>query len=40
MAGVEGCGRACNKSKKNNKLTIEEMSGGTFTITNGGILSL
>ena len=22
---------------KNNKLTIEEMTGGTFTITNGGI---
>jgi 2-oxoglutarate dehydrogenase E2 component (dihydrolipoamide succinyltransferase) len=22
---------------KNNKLTIEEMSGGTFTITNGGV---
>jgi 2-oxoglutarate dehydrogenase E2 component (dihydrolipoamide succinyltransferase) len=37
MAGVEAAVVELATKAKNNKLTIEEMSGGTFTITNGGI---
>ena len=37
MAGVEVEVVELATKAKNNKLTIEEMSGGTFTITNGGI---
>ncbi len=37
MAGVEVAVVELATKAKNNKLTIEEMSGGTFTITNGGI---
>ena len=37
MAEVEKAVVDLATKAKNNKLTIEEMSGGTFTITNGGI---
>ncbi len=37
MAGIETAVLDLATKAKNNKLTIEEMSGGTFTITNGGI---
>ncbi len=37
MAGVEAAVVDLATKAKNNKLTVEEMSGGTFTITNGGI---
>lgn len=37
MAGVEQAVVDLATKAKNNKLTIEEMTGGTFTITNGGI---
>ena len=37
MAGVETAVVELATKAKNSKLTIEEMSGGTFTITNGGI---
>ena len=37
MAGIESAVVDLATKAKNNKLTIEEMSGGTFTITNGGI---
>jgi 2-oxoglutarate dehydrogenase E2 component (dihydrolipoamide succinyltransferase) len=37
MAGVENAVVELATKAKNNKLTIEEMTGGTFTITNGGI---
>ena len=37
MAGIEAAVVELATKAKNNKLTIEEMSGGTFTITNGGI---
>ncbi len=37
MAGVEEAVVELATKAKNNKLTIEEMTGGTFTITNGGI---
>jgi 2-oxoglutarate dehydrogenase E2 component (dihydrolipoamide succinyltransferase) len=37
MAEVEAAVVDLATKAKNNKLTIEEMSGGTFTITNGGI---
>lgn len=37
MAGIENAVVELATKAKNNKLTIEEMSGGTFTITNGGI---
>lgn len=37
MAGIEAAVVALATKAKNNKLTIEEMTGGTFTITNGGI---
>ena len=37
MAGIESAVVELATKAKNNKLTIEEMSGGTFTITNGGI---
>ena len=37
MAGIEAVVVELATKAKNNKLTIEEMSGGTFTITNGGI---
>jgi 2-oxoglutarate dehydrogenase E2 component (dihydrolipoamide succinyltransferase) len=37
MAGVEAAVVELATKAKNNKLSIEEMTGGTFTITNGGI---
>jgi len=37
MAGIEAAVVDLATKAKNNKLTIEEMSGGTFTITNGGV---
>ncbi len=37
MAEVEAAVVELATKAKNNKLTIEEMTGGTFTITNGGI---
>jgi len=37
MAGIEAAVVDLAKKAKDNKLTIEEMTGGTFTITNGGI---
>jgi len=37
MAGIENAVVDLATKAKNNKLTIEEMTGGTFTITNGGI---
>jgi 2-oxoglutarate dehydrogenase E2 component (dihydrolipoamide succinyltransferase) len=37
MAGVETAVVELATKAKNSKLTMEEMSGGTFTITNGGI---
>ncbi len=37
MAGIESAVVDLATKAKNNKLTIEEMTGGTFTITNGGI---
>lgn len=37
MAGIEAVVIELATKAKNNKLTIEEMTGGTFTITNGGI---
>ncbi len=37
MAGIEAAIVDLATKAKNNKLTVEEMTGGTFTITNGGI---
>jgi len=37
MAEIEATVVELATKAKNNKLTVEEMSGGTFTITNGGI---
>jgi 2-oxoglutarate dehydrogenase E2 component (dihydrolipoamide succinyltransferase) len=37
MAGIEAAVVELATKAKNNKLTIEEMTGGTFTITNGGV---
>jgi 2-oxoglutarate dehydrogenase E2 component (dihydrolipoamide succinyltransferase) len=37
LAGIEGEVVRLATLAKNNKLTLQEMSGGTFTITNGGI---
>lgn len=37
MAGIEAAVLDLATKAKSNKLTIEEMTGGTFTITNGGI---
>jgi 2-oxoglutarate dehydrogenase E2 component (dihydrolipoamide succinyltransferase) len=37
MAEIESAVVELATKAKNNKLTLEEMSGGTFTITNGGI---
>lgn len=37
MAGIEAAVVDLATKAKDNKLTIEEMTGGTFTITNGGI---
>ncbi len=37
MAGIEQKVVELAKKAKENKLSIEEMSGGTFTITNGGV---
>jgi 2-oxoglutarate dehydrogenase E2 component (dihydrolipoamide succinyltransferase) len=37
MAGIESAVVNLATKAKENKLTIEEMTGGTFTITNGGI---
>ncbi len=37
MAEIERAVTDLATKAKNNKLTIEEMSGGTFTITNGGV---
>lgn len=36
MAGIESAIVEFANKAKNNKLTIEEMTGGTFTVTNGG----
>lgn len=37
MAGIEQMVVELAGKAKNNKLTIEEMTGGTFTLTNGGV---
>ncbi|MFZ1451277.1 MAG: 2-oxoglutarate dehydrogenase complex dihydrolipoyllysine-residue succinyltransferase [Ferruginibacter sp.] len=37
MAGIEAKVAELATKAKDNKLTIEEMTGGTFTITNGGV---
>ncbi|MCD6063717.1 MAG: odhB [Flavipsychrobacter sp.] len=37
MAEIEGAVGALAKKARENKLSIEEMTGGTFTITNGGV---
>jgi 2-oxoglutarate dehydrogenase E2 component (dihydrolipoamide succinyltransferase) len=37
MAGIEAAVVELAAKAKDNKLTVEEMNGGTFTITNGGI---
>lgn len=37
MAGLEAAVLDLATKAKNNKLSIEEMTGGTFTITNGGV---
>lgn len=37
MAGLEAAVLDLATKAKNNKLTMEEMTGGTFTITNGGV---
>lgn len=37
MAGIESAVIELATKAKNNKLTLEEMTGGTFTITNGGV---
>lgn len=37
MAEIEGKVMELAKKARENKLTIEEMTGGTFTITNGGV---
>ncbi|MBX2940196.1 MAG: 2-oxo acid dehydrogenase subunit E2, partial [Ferruginibacter sp.] len=37
MAEIESAVVDLATKARNNKLTVEEMSGGTFTITNGGI---
>lgn len=37
MAEIEGAVGALAKKARDNKLSIEEMTGGTFTITNGGV---
>lgn len=37
MAEIEGAVAGLAKKARDNKLTIEEMTGGTFTITNGGV---
>ena len=37
MAGIEKKVVELATKAKDNKLTLEEMSGGTFTITNGGV---
>lgn len=37
MAGIEAAVAGLAKKARDNKLTIEEMTGGTFTITNGGV---
>lgn len=37
MADIEKTIREYAEKVQNNKLTIEDMSGGTFTITNGGV---
>ena len=37
MAEIESAVGALAKKARDNKLSIEEMTGGTFTITNGGV---
>ncbi len=37
MAGIEKAVAALAGKARDNKLTLEEMTGGTFTITNGGV---
>jgi 2-oxoglutarate dehydrogenase E2 component (dihydrolipoamide succinyltransferase) len=37
LADVEAAIRAMGMRAKDNKLTIDEMTGGTFTVTNGGV---
>src|SRR5690606_17728974 len=37
MAEIEGAVAGLARKARDNKLTIDEMTGGTFTITNGGV---
>lgn len=37
LAGIESAIKELAGKARNNKLTIDEMTGGTFTITNGGV---
>jgi 2-oxoglutarate dehydrogenase E2 component (dihydrolipoamide succinyltransferase) len=37
MVGIEGAIAELGKKARDNKLTIEDMAGGTFTISNGGV---
>jgi len=37
LAGLETKIRALGEKSQNNKLTIDDLTGGTFTITNGGV---
>ena len=37
MVGIEGAIADLGKKARDNKLTIEDMAGGTFTISNGGV---
>jgi 2-oxoglutarate dehydrogenase E2 component (dihydrolipoamide succinyltransferase) len=37
MAGIEGEIKRLALAARDNKLTLDELSGGTFTITNGGV---
>jgi 2-oxoglutarate dehydrogenase E2 component (dihydrolipoamide succinyltransferase) len=37
LADVEAAIRALGQRARDNKLTIEDMTGGTFTVTNGGV---
>ncbi|MFA8300146.1 MAG: 2-oxoglutarate dehydrogenase complex dihydrolipoyllysine-residue succinyltransferase [Hyphomicrobiales bacterium] len=37
LAEIETAVRSLAEKARNNKITLEEMSGGTFTITNGGL---
>lgn len=37
MVGIESAIAALGQKARDNKLTIEDMAGGTFTISNGGV---